>query len=73
MIEAGVYGVLQWTPEVFWKMSLPEYAAAMRGVLFVENQKARSAKKARNPNKLEQTEADALKVMLEKNKKKDEG
>lgn len=69
MIEAGVYGVLQWTPEVFWKMSLPEYASAMRGVLFVEKQKAGSVKKSRNPNRLEQNEADALKAMLAKNKK----
>lgn len=72
MIEAGVYGVLHWTPDTFWRMSLPEYGAAMRGVLHVEKSKTASVKKARNPNKLDSSEADALQAMLANSKKKEQ-
>jgi len=44
----------------------------MRGVLHVEKSKTASVKKARNPNKLDSSEADALQAMLANSKKKEQ-
>ena len=70
-----MFGFLHWTPDVFWKMSFPEYIAVMKGVTTIEDEKARATKGGKRTGQrkadLTKGEINALKDMLDKEKQKE--
>lgn len=57
---------MKWTPDVFWKLTIPEYVAALNGYMAVQAPKSKG--KARRG--LTSTEKNGLREMLEKDQRK---
>lgn len=68
-----MYGFFHWTPEVFWKMSFPEYIAVARAgaaIMAAQNEGYKQSANKRNGDALTKDDVSRLKAVLNVEKEK---
>jgi hypothetical protein len=67
-MQANIYAIFHWTPDVFWNLSMNEFIAAMRGNKMMNDTGSSSDSKK---GKLSKSEIDSMKKMMEREREKE--